>query len=129
MAIKLLYIVLALLSFVNGAWMLISPHSWYADLPAGVPDTGPYNGHFIRDLGLVFLLISTGFIWCAVYPNRCKAVLIVLSVFFTGHAVVHILDLLTNRLPHSHWRTDIPGVFLPAVLLLLLTLTHFQKAT
>lgn len=129
MALKILYIVFALLSFVNGVWMLISPQSWYTDLPAGVSDTGPYNGHLIRDLGIVFVLISAGFIWSAVYPQRSKGVLVVITVFFTGHAILHILDLFTQRLPHSHWRTDIPGVFLPAVLMILLTLTQFKKAT
>lgn len=107
--------------------MLIAPQSWYTDLPAGVPDTGPYNGHFIRDLGIVFVLISGGFLWCAIYPDRCRPVLMVLSVFFTGHALVHILDLLTHRLPHSHWSTDIPAVFLPALLLILLTTTQSLK--
>jgi hypothetical protein len=127
MAIKFLYIVFALVSFVNGAWMLLSSESWYTDLPAGVPDTGPYNGHFIRDLGIVFVLISAGFIWCTIHPNRCKPVLIVITIFFTGHAILHILDLLTNRLPHSHWRIDIPAVFLPALLLILFTATRSKK--
>jgi hypothetical protein len=120
--VRLVFLILGLLSFFNGSWMLVSPESWYTDLPAGVPDTGPYNGHFIRDLGLVFVMIAFGFFWCTHRPSRSWPVLFVITIFFSGHAVLHLLDLFTSRLPHSHWTMDTPAVFLPAALLIALTI-------
>jgi hypothetical protein len=49
--LKLIYLIFGLLSFFNGAWMLLFPLSWYTDLPAAVPQTGPFNPHFVRVLG------------------------------------------------------------------------------
>jgi hypothetical protein len=120
MLLRVLYSIFAILSLINGIWMLAAPESWYKDLPAGVPDTGPYNGHFIRDLGLVFVLIAAGFLWCTARLHQSKPVLLVITIFFVGHAVLHVLDLLQSRLPHSHWKMDTPAVFLPALLLIIL---------
>jgi cytochrome c biogenesis protein CcdA len=100
--------------------MLLAPQSWYNDLPAGVPDTGPYNGHFIRDLGLVFVLIGASFIWAASRLHQSRPIILVITAFFTGHALLHVWDLTSSRLPHSHWKMDAPAVFLPAILLILL---------
>jgi hypothetical protein len=120
MALRILYFIFGVLSVVNGAWMLLAPESWYNDLPAGVPDTGPYNGHLIRDLGLVFVMIAGGFFWAASKLSQSRPILFVITFFFAGHAILHLLDLLTSRLPHSHWTLDTPAVFLPAVLLICL---------
>lgn len=38
----------------NTLWMLASPTSWYLEVPASVPDFGPLNAHFVRDLGAMF---------------------------------------------------------------------------
>ena len=46
--------VLSLVSLVNGVWMLADPIRWYEKLPAAVPDTGPFNAHFVRDIGCAF---------------------------------------------------------------------------
>lgn len=43
-----LFWIFALLSAGNGLWMLVAPQSWYYHLPAGVPDTGPFNHHFVQ---------------------------------------------------------------------------------
>ena len=40
---------------VNAFWMLAGPMHWYEEVPAGVPDTGPFNPHFVRDIGCAFL--------------------------------------------------------------------------
>ena len=42
----------------NGLLMLFDPAGWYAVAP-GVPDTGPLNPHFVRDIGCAYIL--TGF--------------------------------------------------------------------
>ena len=39
----------------NGIFMLASPETWYFAVP-GVTSTGPFNQHFLRDIGLIFVL-------------------------------------------------------------------------
>ena len=124
---RALYLIFGLIALFNGVWMLASPESWYTGLPAAVPDTGPFNGHFIRDLGVVFLLIAGGFAWCAWHVDRSKPVLIVITLFYVGHAIVHLLDLLSGRLPHSHWGIDTPAVFLPALILIVMIFVPPRK--
>lgn len=41
----------------NGLFMLISPANWYFAVP-GVTTTGPFNQHFLGDIGLIFLLVA-----------------------------------------------------------------------
>ena len=48
----------ALGNLTNGVWMLLSPTHWYHKLPAAVPDFGPLNEHFVRDLGTVFVMMA-----------------------------------------------------------------------
>jgi hypothetical protein len=42
-----------------------------------------------------------------------------LTLFFLGHALIHLADLLTGRLPGAHWLIDAPLVFAPALLLMI----------
>ncbi|CAN5661846.1 hypothetical protein BH18ACI4_BH18ACI4_26230 [soil metagenome] len=72
--LKTIYLVFGLVSLFNGAWMLFFPLSWYRDLPAAVPNTGPFNPHFVRDLGVVFLLIGVAFGWSALNLDRSRMV-------------------------------------------------------
>src|SRR6476619_8027266 len=39
----------------NGLVMLGAPAAWYAAVP-GVAATGPFNAHFIRDIGVAYVL-------------------------------------------------------------------------
>ena len=41
---------LGLLLAANGFLMLADPAGWYAIVP-GVPETGPLNPHFVREIG------------------------------------------------------------------------------
>jgi hypothetical protein len=107
--------------------MLLLPLSWYTDLPAAVPNTGPFNQHFVRDLGVVFLLIGFAFGWAALNIDRSRPVHLAITAFFTGHALIHLVDIMSGRLPHSHWLIDTPGVFLPAALMILLAVPAVRR--
>jgi hypothetical protein len=125
--LKLFYGIASIISLVNGAWMLFFPFSWYTDFPAAIPHTGPFNAHFIRDLGVVFILAGLGFGWCALHPHRSRLTHIVLTIFFVGHALIHVADLLTGRVPPTHWLVDAPTVFVPAILLTILVVSPVRK--
>jgi len=54
-ASTLLY-VMGTISLLNAIWMLVLPLHWYHNLPARVPEFGPFNHHFIRDVSIGFFL-------------------------------------------------------------------------
>jgi hypothetical protein len=67
---RLCVIVAALLGagdIANGVYMLVSPDSWYYAV-SGVTTTGPYNQHFIRDIGIVFVFLGVGYLLGAAKP-------------------------------------------------------------
>jgi hypothetical protein len=120
-ALQLLYVFAGVASLANGIWMLASPLSWYTDLPAAIPDTGAFNPHFVRDIGVTYIVMAVGFAWCALHLDRGRPVHIGLTLLWGGHALLHFADLLTGRLPASHWVIDAPTIFVPALILLVFT--------
>src|SRR2546426_6859603 len=125
--LKLFYIIASITSLVNGAWMLLFPQSWYTEFPADIPHTGPFNPHFVRDLGVVYLVVALAFAWSAMHLDRSRPVHLALTVFFLGHALIHLADITAGRLPHSHWLIDLPGVFVPALIMLITAMPFVRK--
>lgn len=125
--LKLFYMAACLSSFVNGIWMLFFPLSWYTDFPAAIPHTGPFNAHFVRDLGVTYLVVALGFGWCALHLERSRPVHLGLTIFFVGHALIHLLEILTGRLPGTHWLIDTPMVFVPALLLIIFAVPSMRR--
>ena len=101
----------------NALWMLAVPLHWYRDLPAAVPDTGPFNPHFVRDIGCAFLATGVALGWAAFAPRWRPALLPIAAIFLGGHALVHVYDTISGALDHTHWSLDAPGVYLPAALI------------
>lgn len=125
--LKLFYLVACLLSLVNGIWMLFFPLSWYTDFPAAIPHTGPFNSHFVRDLGVTYLVVALGFGWCALNLNRSRPVHLGLTTFFAGHALIHLVEILAGQLPGTHWLIDTPLVFAPAILLIIFAVPSVRR--
>jgi hypothetical protein len=113
--LKLVYTFACAATLANGAWMLAAPWSWYTRLPAAVPDTGPFNPHFVRDIGITYVVIAAVFAWCARHLDRCRPAHLALTLLFGGHALLHAVEIAGGRLPGTHWLIDLPLVFLPAV--------------
>jgi len=112
-----LLLVLGVGAVANALWMLAGPMHWYEELPAAVPDTGPFNPHFVRDIGCAFLTMGIAQIWAAFVLRWRRPLVGVTAVFFGAHALLHIYDTLVGNLPHPHWWLDLPGVYLPALVL------------
>ena len=122
-----LFLILGLMNLGNGLWMLVAPESWYLNLPAAVPDTGPLNLHFVRDIGVVYSTAGAALLVGAFRPSARRGVLLGVTAFYVGHALLHVDDIVAGRLPASHWAIDFPGVFLPAVLLVVVCLPRFWR--
>ncbi len=118
---------LALGTLANGVWMLLDPARWYTDLPAGVPDTGPLNEHFVRDIGCAFLTAGGALLWGALRPRVRPVAVTLAAVFFVLHALLHVWDTAWGGLGGHHWWLDLPGVYLPALILLVAS-AHFLRS-
>jgi hypothetical protein len=113
-----LSVVLGLALGTNGLWMLAAPASWYQAIP-GVPDTGPMNPHFIRDIGCAFLVAALALFWLACSRRAWPAALAG-GTFLTLHALVHVWDTLAGREHPNRLLAEVATVILPAVLVLWL---------
>ena len=99
---------------INGLAMLGWPGGWYQAVP-GVPATGPFNPHFVRDIGCAYLAAGAALVWVALRPVARPAALIA-AAFLGVHALVHLWDALAGR-EHAHnLLVDLPSVFLPPLL-------------
>ncbi|MEN3975716.1 hypothetical protein [Emcibacter sp. SYSU 3D8] len=113
-------LLLGLGAAANGLFMLVSPAAWYFTVP-GVTTTGPFNQHFIRDIGLIFLLLGGAFIAGAVLPRHRIAAWGASSLWLAGHALFHFWEVAVGICGPSAIPRDFPAVTLPAILGALLT--------
>jgi len=98
----------------NGLIMLAAPADWYAMVP-GVAGTGPFNAHFVGDIGAAYLVAGATLPWFAV--NRAaRPAALAGAAFLALHALVHLWDAAAGR-EHAHQLlVDLPSVFLPPAL-------------
>ncbi len=108
-------------NLANGLWMLADPLHWYTTLPAAVPDFGPLNEHFVRDIGSTFAMLGLGLLWAAFRPGVRVPVLAMATLFSALHAVVHVYDTARGLVGAEHWSIDFPAVYLPTIILVVLT--------
>jgi hypothetical protein len=105
----------------NGLAMLTVPAAWYAAVP-GVSETGPFNAHFVRDIGAAYLVCGGALAWFAWTPTARRAALSA-AAFLTLHAIVHLWDAAAGREHPHQLMIDIPSIFLPAALALWVALS------
>jgi hypothetical protein len=111
-----------LLGFVmlaNGTWQLAAPEGWYWAIP-GVPDRGPFNQHFVRDLGIIYSLSGVGLIAGALRPPQRLALWWAPAFWLVGHALFHVWEVLAGICGPASLLQDFAGVTLPALLALAL---------
>lgn len=108
---------MALGNFVNGIWMLYGPNDWYVRLPGRVPDFGPMNEHFVRDLGCVFVALGVVSVKGALEPAWRKGALFVMQLWFVPHAAVHLFDTIRGHVALEHLYIDIPLCYGPPLLI------------
>ena len=121
-----LALALALAAGANGAFMLISPGGWYEAVP-GVTTTGPFNQHFIRDIGLIFLLLGLTLLIGVRRPQVRTLLWTITAVWLSGHAVFHLWEVAVGICSASALSRDFPAVSLPAILTGLLALWSWRQ--
>jgi hypothetical protein len=98
----------------NGLTMLADPGAWYGLLP-GVAQTGPFNPHFVRDIGAAYLVTGATLLWFAIDRDARPAALPG-AAFLALHALIHLWDAVSGRTHAHQLLVDLPAVFLPPAL-------------
>lgn len=120
--------VMAAAFVANGAVMLAAPLGWYDAVP-GVPATGPFNAHFVRDIGAVYLMGAASLAWFAWRPRQGWPALAATALWLVLHALVHIYDAACGSSFAADLRRDLVGVYLfAAIPLALVVLRRPQGA-
>lgn len=120
-------ITLGTAAIANGMFMLITPERWYLAVP-GVTTTGPFNQHFVRDIGLIFLFLGGAFLLGAARPELRVPFWGAASIWLAGHALFHFWEVAVGICGPSALARDFPAVTLPAVVGLVITLWAIADA-
>lgn len=110
---------LGLAALGNGVFMTIAPDPWYWLVP-GVPDRGPFNQHFLRDIGINYMLIGAAFIYGALYSKHRLILWLMPTAWLVGHAIFHVWEVLVGICGPESLIEDFAGVTLPALFALSL---------
>jgi hypothetical protein len=111
---RVLAIILGIGLGLNALLMLAVPAAWYAAVP-GVTQTGPFNPHFVRDIGAAYLVAGAALLWFAASPKAQSAAQAG-AAFLTLHALVHLWDAAAGR-EHAHQLLiDLVTIFVPSAL-------------
>jgi hypothetical protein len=109
---RILAAILAIIHGVNGLDMLFDGSGWWARIP-GVGDTGPFNPHFVQDVGAAFLAAALGLAARAWRPAWWPAAMAG-AAFLAIHAAIH-LEMIAMGM-NRHAAIDLVIVVLPAAL-------------
>lgn len=129
----LLLVVLVMVSFNavflsgNGLFMLVAPALWYESVP-GVTDTGFFNQHFVRDIGIIQLFLGVAFGVGLIRPERRIGLWSVATLWLGAHALFHLWEVAVGICAPSALLRDFPAVSLPAIIGATLTLWAVRDA-
>ena len=112
---------IGMLYFLNGLFMLVDPLAWYVFIP-GVSDTGFFNQHFIRDIGIIQLFLGVAFGIGMIRPERRIGLWAAATLWLIAHAVFHLWEVAVGICSPSVIPRDFPAVTLPAIIGVVLTL-------
>jgi len=105
----------------NGLFMLVAPLVWYYFVP-GVTDTGFFNQHFIRDIGIIQLFLGVAFGIGMIRPKRRIGLWAAATLWLIAHAVFHLWEVAVGICSPSVILRDFPAVTLPAIIGAVLTI-------
>jgi hypothetical protein len=105
---------LAVPTILNGVMMLFAGPYWYTSVP-GASETGPYNPHFVQDIGAAFLVAGLALAVRAWRPQYWPAA-VAGAAFLAAHALLHLVLMVAG---HDHRAGfDFVAVVLPSALAL-----------
>ena len=105
----------AIFSLANGLFMLWDPFGWYLAVGT-VKSTGPANFHFIRDIGIAYLVSACVLAFAAINPRMRWLAAFAGNLWLTFHGLLHIWEVTTGICSPGIFWTDAPGVLGPPLL-------------
>jgi uncharacterized protein YjeT (DUF2065 family) len=106
--------------FANGLFMLVAPMAWYNTVP-GVIDTGSFNLHFIRDIGIIQMFLGAAFGVGMIQPEHRFELWAAATAWLVAHASFHLWEVAVGISSPSTILRDFPAVTLPALIGVVLT--------
>lgn len=116
-----------LLGIGNGIAMLVMPHSWFWSVK-GVSLTGGYNAHFIRDIGMVYLLTGAAMFAGIARPANRTLLWGAAAGWLGAHALFHLWEVAAGICGPEAIARDFLGVTLPGLLAAGLTIYSAYSA-
>ncbi|MEM7097357.1 MAG: hypothetical protein AAF541_03790 [Pseudomonadota bacterium] len=108
-------VLLGLAMIANGIFMTVAPEPWYWAIP-GVPDRGPFNQHFIRDVGFIYGIAGAAFLYGAINVTQRFQLWLIPTAWLTFHAIFHVWEVIVGICGPEALAQDFAGVTLPALL-------------
>ena len=96
---RLIAAILAIPTLFNGLAMLAAGPLWYETVP-GVSETGPFNPHFVQDIGVAFLVAGLALAARAWRPRYWPAA-IAGAGFLAAHALIHLVMVASGHTHHA----------------------------
>jgi len=121
---RILAIILGALMAANGVFMFVDPPSWYATVP-GVPETGPLNLHFVRDIGIAFVVSGVAIIW-GQFGGGWKTTALG-AAFLAMHSLLHIGETIMGH-HHDVLLNEILAVHVPSWLTVVIAYLQMRKS-
>ena len=106
-----------LFALANGLIMLINPLGWY-DLVGTVKATGPANAHFIRDIGLAYLLSAALLAYAAGRLALRWGAGLAGAGWLLAHGLLHLWEVLAGICAADIFWQEAPGTLGPPLLAL-----------
>lgn len=110
--------IIGLVALANGAFMALAAERWWASVP-GVNESGPFNGHFVHDVGAAYVAAGLGLAWFAARPRERAAAMVALA-FLCLHALFHVLEFAEGH--GGGGVTAVVAVIVPALIAALAVL-------
>ena len=120
--ITLLLILIGATHVINGLAMYFAPSAWFFRLVPGVPETGAFNAHLVVDGGSFFIPIGVGLLIASRDPRRHIVAIGVAAGAGLLHSLLHIYSHAAGLLSSQHITTEITGIYLPTLALIVITL-------
>ena len=111
---RIIAAILAVPNVANGLMMLFAGPFWYQSVP-GAAETGPFNPHFVQDIGAAFLVSGLALAvraWRPVYWPAAVAG----AGFLAAHGLIHLTAIVVGHDHHAAF--DLVAVVLPSVIAL-----------
>jgi hypothetical protein len=117
-------LILGAFFLTNGVVMLAAPEPWFARVAAV---SGPFNPHFVRDVGVAYATSGAAALWAARAPRWRGPLAASAAMFQAGHGAIHVFDVLRGAFTPGQLLEDLPVIYLPAAILIAIALGSLRS--